>query len=276
MYYWRGCEGVSTPREPSTLVMKHGFYKKELGGDMKENRRMKKSVTLLLAILISFSIVSTASAAWVPLTGDFIPISSIPTGGLVVGDKLFEGFEVTGLADGGPPTPSSSTILIQGGQNDATGDYGLRLRLSWTAGSDEFINAGINFKVSILPGYDPFFIEDAVLWLATASAAGTGLVQSSENIYDADFLGNSLAVLSASAQSGDFGAFLIDSDDLRLFGNPTQVKEMWVRMGVTVQGGNAGSAGLHEIFMLYSQVPEPATILMLGLGSLALLRRRKR
>jgi hypothetical protein len=237
------------------------FIQKELGDEMKKNRRIKKSVTLLISILISISIVSTAYAAWAPLTGDMIPISSIPTGGLVVGNVLFTGFEVTGIAFGGPPTPSSTTILIQGGQNEATGDYGIRLRLAWNAGSDQFINTGINFKVSILPGYDRFFIEDAVLWLATASAAGTGLVQATENIYDADFMGNSLTVLSTYTQADDYGAYLMDSSYLMLHGNLTQAKEIWVRTGVTVQGGSNASVGLYEIFVLYGQVPKPPTIL---------------
>jgi hypothetical protein len=237
------------------------FIQRELGDEMKENWRRKKSVTLLIAILISISIVSTAHAAWSPLTGDMIPISSIPTGGLVVGDILFTGFEVTGIAYGGPSTPSSSTILIQGGQNEATGDYGIRLRLAWNAGSDQLINTDINFKVSILPGYDRFFIAEAVFWLATAGAAGTGLVQANENIYDADFMGNSLTVLSTSAQTDYYGAFLMDSSYLMLHGNLTQAKELWVRTGITVQGGTNGSAGLHEVFVLYSQLPKPATIL---------------
>jgi hypothetical protein len=248
-----------------------------MGEKMKRDQRSTMKSALVFSIIsISILLASSAQAAWVPLTGDFISISSIPTGGLVVGDKLFSGFEVTGIASGGPPTPSDVTVLVQGGQNDATGDYGLRLRLAWNAGADQLINAGINYKVSILPGYDPYFITDATLWLATCSAAGTGLVQASENIYDADFMGNSLLALAASAEDNDYGAFLMDSGDLCLHSNMVQMKDIWVRTGVTVQGGANGSAGLHEVFMLYSQVPEPATIMMLALGSLALLRSRKR
>jgi hypothetical protein len=249
-----------------------------MGDKMKRNRRNTMKSALIFSIIsISILLASSAQAGWVPLTGEFVPISSIPTGGLEVGDKLFSGFEVTGIASGGPPTPSDVTVMVQGGQNDATGDYGLRIRLAWNAGSEDLINAGINYKVSILPGYDPYFITDATLWLATASAAGTGLVQASENIYDADFMGNSLTVLSASAEADDYGAFLMDSSLLcGPSGDPAEMKEIWVRTGVTVQGGSNGSAGLHEVFMLYSQVPEPATILMLGLGSLALLRIRKK
>lgn len=228
---------------------------------MKHKRRMKKSLTRLTAILISVSIFSTSYSAWIPLTGDLIPISSIPSGGLVVGDKLFTDFAVTGFAYGGPLTPSSSTILIQGGQNETTGDYGVRLRLVCNAGSDQFINAAINFKVSILAGYDRFFIDGAVLWLSTASAAGTGLVQATENIYDADFMGNSLTVLSASVQEDDYGVFLTDSSNFMLHGNSIQMKELWVRIGITIQGGTNGSAGLHEVFLLYSDVPKPTTIL---------------
>ncbi len=232
------------------------------------------SSKLFLSCLITIVLTTAAPAAWVPLTGDLLSVSAIPEGGLVVGDKLFSEFEVTGIATGGPPTPSAVTVLVQGGQNDATGDYGLRFRLAWNAGADQLINASVNFKVSILPDYDAWFITDATLWLATASSAGTGLVQASENIYDADFMGNSLLALAASAEDNDYGAFLMDSGDLMLHGNLEQFKEIWVRTGVTVQGGVEGSAGLHEVFTLYSQIPEPATVLLLGLGALALLRKR--
>ncbi len=228
---------------------------------MKHKRRTKKSVPLLIAFLISTTIFSTAYSAWAPLTGDLIPISSVPAGGLVVGNKVYTDFAVTGFSYGGPLTPSSSTILIQGGQDEATGDYGIRLRLVCNTGSSQFINTGINFKVSILAGYDRYFIEEAALWLSTASAAGTGLVQATENMYDADFMGNSLTVLSTSVQENDYGAFLMDSSNFMLHGNLIQKKELWVRTGITIQGGTNGSAGLHEVFLLYSQVSKPITIL---------------
>lgn len=246
-----------------------------MGDVMEENRRsMKKSAVFSLSLLISFLLLSSAQAAWVPLT-DLDPISDLPNASLTVGDKLFSGFDVTGISDGGPPEPSAITVKVEGGQNSSTGDYGLKFRLSWTAGSDQLINAAINFKVSILDGYDPWFMEDAILWLSTASASGTGLVQATENIFDADFLGNCITSLAASSQVDDYGTFLMDSSDFQLYGNPVQMKEIWVRTGFSVQGGSNGAAGVHEIFVLYSQIPEPATILLLGLGALALVRKRK-
>jgi len=166
-------------------------------------------------------------------------------------------------------------VLVQGGQNDATGDYGLRFTLNWDVVTNQSINATINCKVEILPGYDPWFIEDAGLFLAGAGATGTGLVDISETVYDAEFLGNTLAVLTCSKQEGDFDAYLFDHSYFELAGSPAQVKEAWVRTGLVVQGGSDGTAELNDLFQLYSQIPEPATICLLGLGSLTLLRRRR-
>ena len=228
---------------------------------------------LFLSCLITIVITTAAPAAWVPLT-DLEPISSLPGGVMEVGDKLFSDFEVTGIASGGPPQPSAATVLVQGGQDDATGNYGLRFRLAWDAGVDQQINAEIKFQVSILPGYEEWFINDATLFLAAAGATGTGVVNAFGNIYDADFLGNSLAALATSSTGAGF-THLIDQSLLQLGGNPVELKDIWVYTSFTVQGGDAGTAGVHDIYELYGQIPEPATVLLLGLGALALLRKRR-
>lgn len=223
---------------------------------MKRNQRItKKSALGLLGLSLIIVTVSSAQAAWIPLTGAPIPVSSLPVGGLVVGDKLFTEFEVTGISTGGAPEPSSATVFVQGGQDDATGDYGLRFLLAWITGTDQLINAGINFKVSIISGY-PRSMEAATLWLSTCGATGTGLVQASEIIYDADFLGNPLLALAASAEDDDYGALLLDRGNFVLHGNPAELKEIWVRTGITVQGGTNGTAGLNEVFTLFSQIPD--------------------
>ena len=231
---------------------------------------MKKS-SLFSSLLISIFLLSSAQAAWVELTGDPIPISSIPAGGLVVGDKVFSDFQLDQvITTGGVIAPTADTLFVQGGMDDSTGYYGLKFILAWDVGSDQMINANIDYKVSILPGYDSYFIDGAWAILSLATASGTGLVNVGEMIYDGPLpFGGVLACLSTSCQIG--GTY----DDLKAFANFAQVKQVWVNNGISVTGGLSGTAKLNEVFQMYTQIPEPATILLLGLGSLALLRKRK-
>jgi len=238
---------------------------------MNKNRwNTKKSCLLLLSLSIVFLIASSSQATWVPLT-DLVPVSSVPAGGLVVGDKLFSEFEVTGIAEGGALTPNADSVLVQGGIEDVTGQYGLRFRLNWDVGSEQSINAGINFVVSILDDHDQWFIDGVDMILSVAGATGTGVVAATETIWDGPMTSsNWLATLNTSWQVGDSGL------NLRDYANFAQTKQIWVRKGITITGGDNGTAKLNEMFQMYNQIPEPATMILLGLGSLTLLRIRKR
>jgi hypothetical protein len=233
----------------------------------------KKLSSIALGLSIYILLVSSAHATWIPLT-DAYSINSIPTVGLVVDDILFSEFDVTGLAYGGMLEPTSDSILIQGGQDNDTGNLGIRFLLNWETGSNQLINAAINFKVSA--AYDHCCIENATLMLKATDITGTGLVGATESIYDADFLGNCLASLATSSQADDLGAFLTDSSDFSVNGIPSPAKEIWIRTGITIQGGTNGTASLYEVSMLYGHIPEPATVLLLGFGSVAFLRIRRR
>ena len=241
---------------------------------MLNNRKtIKKSSVIVLSLSICILLVSSANATWISLS-DAYSISSIPIGGLEVDDILFSDFQVTGLAYGGILEPTADSILIQGGQDSETGNSGIRFLLIWAAGPNQIINAGINFKVSAAD--DQCCLENATLLLKAADTTGTGLVGATENIFDTDFLGNCLASLATSSQADDFGAFLTDSSDFSINGVPAPIQEIWIRTGITVQGGTSGTASLYEVSMLYGHIPEPATVLLLGFGSLVLLRIRRR
>jgi len=244
--------------------MKYYLEKKELGDIMKRNRRrMKKSAVFFLSLLISILLASSAQAV-------LVPISELPDGKLQIGDKEFSNFDVSGIVEGGPPEPTAATVEVEG---VVIGDwYGMRIRMAMNAGSDQSINAQINFKVTT---DEPWVLDEARLWLPSAGVTDDGLVTVSENIYDAQYFGNLLTDnLFCSREVGVIN--LLRDDDVEWIGTP--LNEAWVYTGITVRGGfnpNTGTADITELYMLYTQVPEPATVLMLGLGALALLRKRR-
>ena len=231
---------------------------------------MKKcfSNLFLLFFIGSLSIltVDSASAAWVPL-GDSVSLESLQETSLIVGDKEFSEFSLSAFATGGAITPEASTIFVQGGIDNTTGNYGLHFdSFSWSAASGQIINANLKFKVAILSGpqYENYFIKDVSFYLTGVSATDTGMVSSAETVWDAPFPdGKVIASLSVSKQKNDGGAYLIDSAEF------APVKEIWIHSkDISLVGGTGegGSAHLSEFYQYYSQIPEPATTLILLSG----------
>jgi len=207
-----------------------------------------------------------------PPGSDPVPLSSLPGGSLVVGDKEFSQFNLDIITvDGGALLPDPDMMTVQGVRDLDTNDYGLRFNdYSWSVGSGQTITVDLSFKVSILPDYDDYFIKDIWLYLTGAGATGTGVVSAGENVWDDFPGGNTIASLSCSKEAGDGGANLEDSAEF------APLKEIYIQTKyIFVSGGTNGTAYFSEFFQFYSQIPEPATITLLGLAGAIVLRRRR-
>lgn len=233
-----------------------------------ETKIIMKSSSVILSCLISALLATAASAGWVSIT-DKVPLTSLPGGSLVVGDKEFSQFNLDIITVGALPS-DPNMMTVQGVQDVATGDYGLRFNdFDWSVVSDQIISVDLSFKVSILPDeeYDDYFIKDIWLYLTGAGAAGTGAVNAGENVWDA-FPGNNIASLSCAVWDG--GAKLADYAEF------TPLKKIWVQAKyISVIGGANGTAHFSEFFQFYSQVPEPATLVLLGTASIWVFTRKK-
>jgi len=230
---------------------------------------MKRRI-VLLSFLVTVLVVGSASAGWTPVTGSPVPLSSIIGGSFTVGDKVVSDIDVFGFSAGGALAPDYDKVFVQGGQDSDTGDYGLRFLLSFNAGSNQVINANLHYKVSVLPEYEDQYIHDVRLMLLGVSATGNGIVSVGETIMDQPF-GNVLSSLSSSKQEYDGGAKLISSSEF------TPTKDIWIySKDISVTGNTNGTAHLSEFYQFYSQVPEPATICLLGLGAIAVFGRKRK
>lgn len=235
---------------------------------MKNSKKIILGCCLISIMLAIFA--TAASAQWVPLT-DRVTLSSLQVQGghLVFGDKVISEFDMFGFSDGGALAPNPAKMFVQGGKDSITGDFGLKFNLSWSAVSNQVINATLSFKVSVLPGSDRY-IKDVRMNLSGAGATGNGMVGVTENVQNAD--GDVIASLSCSKQANDGGVYLMDHAEF------TPVKGIWIcskDISVTHYGTGPGLAHLSEFYQYYSQtVPEPATIVLFSFGALGLLRRK--
>jgi hypothetical protein len=224
---------------------------------------------VILSCLISVVCAAVASATWVAETNS-VPLNSLPGGSLIVGDKEFSGFNLDVVTVGGgafPPDPN--TMTVQGVQDVTTGDYGLRFDgVAWNVISYQTIAVNLSFEVSILPG-DGNFIKDVWLYLTGAGATGTGEVIANENVWDAFPGGHNIASLNCSAQ--------YNYNHLSDNGSFAPLKEIYIQTKyISVTGGTNGSAYFSEFFQFYSQVPEPATITLVSLAGVIMLRKSHR
>jgi hypothetical protein len=230
-----------------------------------------KSSKVLFGCLIIIAFTTAASADWEAIT-DPIPLLSLPGSILTVGDKEFSDFDLDiTIMNGDPFVTDTNNMKVQGVRDIETGDYGLRFNgFLWYAGPDQALNVNLGFKVSILdePQFEDYLIKDISLYLTGAGATGDGKVDASEIVWDNFPDGNDIArpmcwYYANDAQLSDYWEF-------------EPLKEIYVQTKHISLIGNSGTAYFSEFFQFYgSQVPEPATVSLLALGSLALLRYRR-
>ena len=236
----------------------------------------KSKGLFLIGTLVAAFTCGSALATIVPLTGDPVSLDSLG-GTLVAGDKVFSDISLFGTGSGGAVAPDNGSIFVQGVQDDVTGDIGLAFLLSWAAFQNQTINANLDFKVAIVddPAYEAFYIKDVTLIILDSSATASGGVTASETVLDTPpgpSQNPALASLSVSKQAGDGGSQILDAAEFSL------VKEIWVSKDISINGGTDGdgSAHLSGFYQFFSQIPEPATICLLALGSLSVFNRRRK
>lgn len=236
-----------------------------------------ESSRVLLGCLISIVLATAASATWEPYPpgSNPVPLISLPGGSLIVGDKEFSEFNLDVITvDGGAFPPDPNQMTVQSVRWVETDDYGLRFDgVAWNVISGQTIAVNLSFKVSIRddPEYDNYYIKDVWLYLTGAGATGTGAVNVGENVWD-EFPSTSeniIATLNCSVWDG--GAKLADYAEF------APLKEIWVQTKyLSVIGGANGTAHFSEFFQFYSQIPEPATLVLLGTAGLWIFTRKKR
>ena len=198
----------------------------------------------------------------------------IDAGGLRVGDKVFTDWRVTASSSVNGVAPGAGAITVTGVL--VGGELGLRFNGAWTAGPQDLIDTTIGFKVT---ADAPFLIHDNSLYITAFGAANGGIASISEQVYDADPNQGFLTPLANKfvwvASDINFNNF--DHKEFTKNGENVALPSVWVVKDIALSGGvqQRGLAGISEFYQTFSQVPEPATLSMLVLGGLALIRRRR-
>jgi len=246
---------------------------------------MNKTIATAAALTLTIGLASTAQADFVPVTDEFT-LTELQDETLTVLDKDFFDFSFTSIADGGAVKPTTDGFLVTGGFNDFNDDgqwqFGedvvLKLNLSLSVGKGQVQNITVGFGVRVNGEVPNALINDVALEATGISAEGTGSANISETVFDSAPPG-ATPLVSPPLSVGVFN----DDANLQDVARFAPIDEIFVVKDIAVSGGSGilqgeslpGRAHISEIFQSFSQVPEPATVALLGLGGLVMIRRRK-
>ena len=239
---------------------------------MTTNQKMftTMAASALVAVLF-FSTPATSSATTTNLTtGQTINLGTVIGSnlGVQIGDKLFQDFFFSYLdTDGLNNDLIASNVNLTALSNNI--GFGVSFTQPLLALGPVIKDIVLKYSVTVT---DPNFLISDIHLSITGSAGNGGLGTVGEDAFVGGFGASNVGHLQASipVSSGD----ITNADII-----PPVVK-LWVQKDVIVTGGNNanGFASITIIDQTFSQVPEPSTALLVGLGLLgvvALKRTRK-
>ena len=229
---------------------------------------------ILGAILLFTVVFISAATSTRATTTNLAPNQSISLATLIdsnmnvqIADKNFGDFFFSYIDNNGNPNDNltRSNVVITALSNDF--GFGVSFQQPLLA-----IGAATNnivFKYTVTVTDPNFHISDIHLSITGTSGNG-GLGSVSENVFTNGFGGTSVGTLQATIPT--------NGSDVAFANIVPTVDKLWVQKDVIVAGGGAanGSASITIIDQSFSQVPEPSTMVLVGLGLLGLVAVRRK
>ena len=226
-----------------------------------------------LVTVLLFSTPTTARAQTITnmTTGGTISLATVIDNNLEVqvGDKLFGNFFFSYLDTDGLTSDDLTRSNVTLSTIANVIGFGLQFQQPLLAIGPVVKDITIQYTAAVTNPTN--FISDIHLSI-TGSAGNGGLGTVGENAFDNGFGGTSVGQLQASIPAS--------SNDVASANIVPPVTELWVEKDVIVTGNSAanGFASISVINQTFSQVPEPSTVLLVGLGLLGMVavnRKRK-
>jgi hypothetical protein len=221
---------------------------------------MKKLITICLVVVTILAVCVPVQATPVLTT----TLANLLQGQTIIsGDKLFSdfhGWETTSV--------NPAAILVSAYQDPTNGEFGLKF-----TSDDLFLSSGggltAQFDFLVQPTIAGNLISDNTL---TMTGSGNGVIYLSETATDARDESIQLAFKNNYIMGMGTVQKLYDHEEYTV---PTQIVHVSKYIQIDWAGSTAPGPRLTEFTQTFSQIPEPATICMLGLGALSLIRRKK-
>lgn len=210
-------------------------------------------VVLAVALLLTASVVMAAPLC---VNGTVSSYVALGTGGCTIGDKLFSSFEVTNAG-----AWVNVTVL-----NPDPYHMGFQFGGVFLANAGAPFVASMSYNVEVIGGDD--LIHDMELHVGGVGVIPPGVLFTvGEDILD--FNGNVLALLEVGNSTN-----VLVLTDLATFG---PVDFITVNKDITIVNNSNQAFNFSEMTQIVSQVPEPTTSMIVGVGLLAagMLRRRR-
>ena len=238
---------------------------------------------LLVSLLVVGFACTFASAGFIEITDPTLTIqdvidnyNTIPGYEFRVQDKVFADWEDTrSVGSIGAAAPDADEILVVGGYWDSgpyAGEVGLRFNSGWVAGKNQISSSTITFTVDTDPAWN---VVGTTLYVDLFEADHNSLASISTNIYNEEPVAGVDLIASANVFKDGVNSDIRQTDNALI--DPAEDK-VWVKTGVTANSDDFDGRLAHitEFYQTFGQIPEPTTLGLLGLGALALIRRRRR